>query len=328
MKHIYKNIFRLFIHFVFFLISCDNCTEPFSYELSDQFSVNPSDAVMTVDYEKGYIYTANPWYPKISQYDQQGKQLRLLDLSTGEQGDYEYYIPVDLIVDEANDIFALTNPCIKNADNEWIPLNGFSIIKYDNEFRYKYEFYFTELNVSWLSIAMTYKNGILYVTNGKHLMKINADDGSYTIFNLPKQNDENSYYHTSGVAIDSDNNIWVVGAYNWFPENPDNWDDWEVGVQITQFDSNYQNQKTYIAQGRSKEFGSFSNQPGITFDFDNNMYLTTGYCQSVEIYDFNMNIQKEIMIDEKRSFPTDIAIDYNEILYVLDSSNDRVLIYE
>ncbi len=313
--------FYLIIYFL--IISCSECPIPFSYELTNQFTVDHGSEIIAIDSNKGYIYIADPWY--IHQYSLQGDQIRtLVDFTQDNIGNYEFYNVRDLVVDDNSNIYILVKPWTQNLDGNRNFLNGFCIIKYNSDGEYQKEFDFTKINEDWFQWILAYKNNILYVTNGIELKKINSEDGLSTDFNLPSQNNNTEpYIHTTDMAIDDDNNIWVVGQASW-----DVATDWKVGVHITQFDSNCQYQKTFNAKCRTSFFGSRMNNPGITFDSNNNMYLATFYCQSIEIYDFDQKFQREILIESERSLPIDIEIDSNKSLYVLDSFNDRILIYE
>lgn len=231
-----------------------------------------------------------------------------------------------MVVDDISNIYILVKPWTQNLDGNKNYLNGFCIIKYNSDGEYQKEFDFTKIDETLEPSVLAYKNNILYVTNGIELKKINSEDSQSSDYIFPIQNSnyiDPNYIHITDMAIDNDNYIWVVGQADWDVNN-----DWKVGVHITQFDSNCQHQKTFYAKSKSSFFGSALNNPGITFDNDNNMYVTTFYGQSIEIYDFDQEFQREIKIESERSLPIDIVIDKNNNFYVLDRANDNVLVYK
>lgn len=320
-----KIYFYLIIYLL--ILSCDKCPIPFSYELAAQFTVNQGSEIIAIDNDKGYIYIADPFdTTQVHQYSLQGNQVRILvDFTQDYIGDYEFYNVVDLVVDDISNIYILVIPWFQNPDGDKSFLNGFCIIKYNSDGEFQKEFDFTNISESWYRSVLAYKNNILYVTNGHRLIKINSEDGLYTYFNLQSQNNTEPYIHTTDMAIDDDNNIWLVGQAQWFSDN-----DFQVGVQVIRFDSNCQNQETFNANCRASFFGAGMNNPGITFDSYNNMYLATFYCKSIEIYDFDQEFQREIKMENENSLPIDIVIDNNNNLYVLvhNSGNNTIMIYE
>lgn len=318
-----KQIFFLKLS-ILLLFSCSDCPVPFSYELADQFTVNKISEIIAIDNDKGYIYVTNLWYPQIYQYSLQGNLIRtIVDFSEDNNLNYDYYDPIDLTVDENSYIYILARPREQNIDSTWIFLDGFCIIQYNSDGEYQKEFDFTNISKSWYNPVLAYKNNILYVTDGIKLKKINSDDGLTTDFNLLSQNSTEPYIHTTDMAIDDDNNIWLVGQATWASYN-----DFQVGVHITKFDSNCQYQKTFNAKCRTSFFGSRLNNPGITFDSDNNMYVATFYGRSIEIYDFDQEFQREIKMEDENSLPIDIVIDKNNNMYVLDTIGEKILVYK
>lgn len=313
------------------LFSCEICSIPFSYELADQFTVNQGSDAIAIDDDKGYIYVANSRHPQIHQYSLQGNLIRtIVNFSEDNNVNYDYYDPIDLTVDENSYIYILAKPREQNIDSTWIFLNGFCIIKYNSNGEYQKEFDYTEINEDWYPwrFSLAYKNNILYVTDGRRLKKINTENGMSNDFVFQIQNSnyiDPNYIHTTDMAIDIDNNIWLVGQADWDVNN-----DWKVGVHMTSFDSNCQNQKTLNANCRASFFGAGMNNPGITFDSYNNMYLATYYGQSIEIYDFDQEFQREIKMEDENSLPIDIVIDQNNNLYVLvhNPGKNRIMIYE
>ena len=327
-------ILKIFIPSLFFLLlsSCLKCPVPFSYDLADQFTVSQHSDAIALDSDRGYIYVADSWDNQIFQYTLQGNQVQtLVDFTQDNIGNYDFYNVIDLVVDDNSNIYILVKPWTQNLGGNKNFLNGFCIIKYNCDGEYQKEFDFTKLDEDWYSwnLNLAYKNNVLYVTNGIKLKKINSEDGQSSdhIFEIPNLNfyDPN-FFHIADFAIDDKNNIWVVGQASWNAGINSVPEDWKVGAHITKFGSDCKNPETFYAKSKTSFFGSNLNRPGICFDSDNNMYLATCYGQSIEIYDFDQEFQREIKIEGERSIPTDIAIDNNN-LYVLDGYNDQILIY-
>lgn len=324
-----RRIKLLILLLVFSLITCIKCPTSFTYEFVEQLNIAEGSNAIALDSDIGYVYAANLWYPQVYQYNLQGDSIKIFtDFTQENNGKYGYYSPIDLIVDDDNYVYILTKPRKQDIDSSWTFTDGFSVLKYNSTGEYQNELYFAEMNLEWYSGVMAYNMGIIYITNGKRLIKINTKDGQISEFVFEMQDSnhiEPNYIHIADMAIDEDDNIWVVGHTSL------NWDtsyDWKVGVHITRFDSNCKNQKTFNSKCESSFFGSAPNNPGITFDSNNNMYIATGYCQSIEIYNVDQELLREIKLEDERSMPVDIAIDTNNNLYVLDSFNDKILIYK
>ena len=319
----------IFFTFIILLLSCSDYPTPFSYELSNQFKVGFYARSLEIDREQGLLYVLSSRENQIEQYDLQGNLLlTFADSTMQNSGKYDLYLLFDLVVDEYSKVFFIAVPYKIGADGYNIYDNGFCIIKLNSNSEYLQEFDYTNTDESWHPSKLTYSNNSLFVTNGSRLTKINTENGISKDFVFNIQNPisfDPNYIHTSDIAIDFDDNIWLVGQADWDADTPDNW---KVGVHMTRFDSNCDNQKTFYAKSKVTTLASAMNRPGITFDNDNNMYLVTCYGQSIEFYGFDQEFQYEIPINDKRSYPTDIAIDYNNTLYVLDGYNERVLIYE
>lgn len=320
-----KKLFHILIFLI--LISCFDCLVLFSYEFSNQFTINYGDRAIALDNEHGFLYILNTVDNQIDLYNLQGnKQFTFADSTIQNNGIYQFYAFIDLIVDEKSDVYILAVPYKIQTDGFKNYFGGFSIINLNSNGELLKEFNYSKIEKSWSPNLLAYKKSILYITDGSRLKKINAENGLAIDYIFPIQNSTDynrPYIHSTDMAIDNDNNIWLVGQ--------DIWDisiDSKVGVHMTRFDSNCQNQKTFIAKSKSSFFGSALNRPGICFDSDNNMYLATCYGQSIEIYDFDQEFQHEILIESERSLPVNIAIDNNKNLYILDGLNDRVLIYE
>ena len=321
----------------FFLIcllifSCSENQNPvsFSYEFVSQFATEHHSNAITVDSDNSYIYVSsscpskNNGNQKIQKFSMQGELIgTIVDYLTSIEGNYEYYNPIDLIVDHSHHIFVLAKPYNKNSDSTWSALNGFCILKYNSNGELQKEYDFADIEEEWHPSALSYKNGILYVTNGNELKKIIIDSGLFSNINLPVQNVNHNigpYIPTTDMAIDKDDDIWLVGQA-FFNEN-------QIGVHVTKFDPTCQNHETFYSKCKTSEYGANLNNPGITFDNKDNLYLSTGYCQNIEIYDYKQEFQREIKIEDENSLATDIAIDKNNNLYILDSANDKILLYK
>ncbi len=311
---------------VIILFSCSENPVSFSYEFVNQFTIERGSNAITVDSDNSYVYVSSSWssYQKIQKFSKQGELIgTMVDYLTSIEGDYDYYNPIDLIVDHSHNIFVLAKPSNKNSDSTWSSFNGFCIMKYNSNGELQKEYDFADIEEQWRPSALSYKNGILYVTNGNEIKKIIIDSGLFSNIILPIQNVNNTigpYIPTTDMAIDKDSDIWLVGQAS-FNEN-------QIGVHVTKFDSTGQNYKVFNAMCKTSTYGAVLNNPGITFDDKDNLYLSTGYCQSIEIYDYKQEFQREIKIEDKNSLPIDIAIDKNNNLYVLDRANDKILVYK
>jgi len=328
-----RNYFLILI--VLIIISCSNNqkSEVIKYEFLGEFNIKNGANAITLDSEYSNIFISvynnsiNNEFREIQKYNIQGDYIEtLIDYMTNIDGNYEYYTPLDLTTDSDGNILVLVRPYYQFANNEWYQHNGFCIIVFDENGKFQKEYDFGSIEEKWFD-EISFLNGFIYVTNGTTIKRINSLDDDVIDINLPVENigskigyniDDN--IPVSDMAIDGEENIWLVGQSRVSEK--------EIGCFMVKFNLNYLTYDILYSNGSTDNFGAAFNKPGIVFDDKDNFYLATGYCQSIEMFNNKGKFEQEIsIIDHQFSYPTDIKIDKDYNIYVLDSRNDRILIY-
>jgi hypothetical protein len=317
------------------LFSCSKNKNPlssfsFSPELVRQFPVEhrPNAFVIDADHSCIYLSISNP---SLSRDNQRILKLGLdgvisdtiADYTEKGHGKYGYYQPYNLVLDDNLNLYVLVKPFMQNPDGSWYSLAEISIMRYDRKGEFQNEYNFAIEENAWPFTALAYKNGFLYVTNGSVLKKIDGKSGQWTDVQIsapPENAGIGPAIHTADMAIDESNNIWLAGQAAFA--------DGTVGCHISVVEQTGKYLKTYYSRGRTSYYGADLNTPGIAIDRYNRVYLATGYCQSVEIYSKKMQLLNEIKIGEENCLPTDVALENNDYLYVLDSLRENIRVFK
>jgi hypothetical protein len=326
-----------FIISLLFLSGCSKNGNPtnnevntYSYEISFQFNTHFRPTTLTIDDENGFIYITNGHHyflsddQKILKYDLTGKLISTIaDFRNSTNGLYPKYLPIDLTLDNDNNISVLVKPYHKQENEDyWEPYKGFCIMTYSASGGYLDELDFSQLELDFNPEAMTFKNGMYYVTNSFSLFKISKSSGQLTEIPLPTIPD-NSFpkYLVSDMAVDEGENIWFTGQTIV--------DTQAISSYISKMDSRCNQLYTFNSVRQAADYPAEISKPSIILDENGNVYITTFYCKSLEIYNSSglllgdFDFKKEI---NESTLPIDFGIDKSKNIYVLDYSNNMVYV--
>lgn len=312
---------------IFMFLACDKNPISFSLEAVAEFSTEPRAHTILVDEEYGFVYVANsnPSHrnnsQKIQIFDKRGNYLKtLVDFGANPNGSYARYEPVDMTIDSDHNLDILVKPYRKDINESWFPYEGFCIMKYHPDGSFEAEFDFAQFETEWRPSAIGFHNEFIFVTNGKVLLKISKDGDHHFEIPLPINQDIIGPPITD-MGIDSKGNIWLVGQAGFA--------DTSVGCHITRLDPTSTSFITFYSKGKTKNYAALANNPGITLDKDDNIYLATFYCQSLEIFNRDGKFLNQIEIrNEDNGLPIDVAVDNQRNIFVLDNLNDLVRIFK
>lgn len=324
---IYLMMFSMIILMIFILFTCQKNPVSISLETMGEFSTEPGPQTILVDEKYGcvYVLNSNPSYRnnsrKIQCFDRQGIYLKtIVDFAADTNGSYARYEPIDMTIDSDHNLDLMMKPYRKLPDESWFPYEGFCITKYHPNGSFEAEFDFAQFETEWRPTAITFHDGFIFVTNGKVLLKITKDGELQFEIPLPINQDIIGPPITD-MSIDSQGNFWLVGQAGFA--------DTSIGCHITKLSPTGTSYKTFYSKGRTKNYGAMMNNPGITLDKDENIYLATFYCQSLEIFNRDGKFLNQIEIrNENNGLPIDVAVDNQKNVFVLDNLNDVVQIYK
>ncbi|MBN2261203.1 MAG: hypothetical protein JW702_11695 [Clostridiales bacterium] len=314
-----------------FLISCkkDDNSGPdlFSNTISFKFSfyTDPNPIAISIETKHGFIYVpTNNSNSKIQKFNIQGELLKtLVEFSSFNKGKYSRYAPIDICIGN-NNIYILVKPYKPHIDDSWFPYEGFCILQFDlnDIFQKEYDFAQSE-PINYLS-SMAYLNKYIYLTNGQIIKKISLESEQIIDIIIPTDEDSISTWpdiHTTDMEIGSNGIFYLVGQAA-FPDTT-------LGCHITKINPQINERITKYSQGRSLELYAMLNNPGLALDTYDNIYLATFYCKSLEIFNSDVEIIKDIDIQENsndHTRPLDVGL-YNDQIYILDGFNNIVLVY-
>jgi len=324
-----------FAFFLLFVYGCSKESNPtksentFTYELAFQFNTFEKPNSMVMDNENQFIYISSGYLnspddsPKIQKFNFTGELLAtVVDFLNYSNGLFSGYSPLDITLDDEQNICVLARPYKKSQNDEyWEPYNGFCILVYNSNGNFQKEFDYSEIDFFYTP-SITFKNNWFFVTNSFTLYKISKTSEQLTEIPLPKSSDGSMPENfISDLAVNGDENIWFVGQASE--------DGFTVGSYISKVDSKCSQIFKFYSIRTTGNFGANLSQPSIELNKNGNIYLTTFYCQSLEIYnssgillrDYDFN--KEI---NKNTLPIDLGIDKAENIYVLDGRNDLVYV--
>lgn len=129
-----------------------------------------------------------------------------------------------------------------------------------------------------------------------------------------KGSENGQFYEPTGIAVSSDNRIYVVDSEN-------------NRVQIFDQEGHFIN--TFGSKG--KENGQFRIPYGIAIGTDGRLFVTDSKNSRVQVFDkdgrFLYSFGRDGSRDGELSYPMGIAADNQERLFVVDSGNNRVSIF-
>lgn len=307
---------------VLLAFSCSRQKNPLAptFDFVFSFSTESRPNAIVVEKNSGYLFISNSYHDnnrKIQKYDRQGVLRKtIVDFESFDRGNYSRYDPIDLTIGNNNDLYILVTPYKLSPHEEWVPFEGFCILRINTEGNYKEEYDFAQMEQFWHPSALAYYNGNVYVTNGKVIKTISTADGHSLDISLPDQ------VYTSDMAIDSDGLIYLVGQAAF--------DNDSVGCFITKFNLKNNDYNKIYSKTWTKSFGANVNNPGISITRDKKLYLVTFYCKSLEIYNQNLLFLAQLNLsteDNSSTLPMDVATDQNNV-YIVDNRNNLIRVYK
>ena len=336
-KKVMKPIRIFFMFIVAIIISCekiDNSNDSYSSEIDSviyisNFSTEINPIAIATDKNNGYLYLANNdrsnlnTGSKIQKFNINGEfEETIIDFVSFNYGIHDRYAPIDLCISD-NNIFVLAQPMFQ-TDSYWLTNTGFCILHFDLDGKWIKEFDFSELKDYWGSSAISYFSGFIYVANKEvAIRKINANNGVTEDIQITKRTST----PVTDMVVVSEEKIYLTGQGPWEGDvtNFDN-----SVCFITQMDCTKDETRTFFSKSRTGTMTSMFNNPGLTIKDNGNIYLSTFYGRSLEIYNSNnkLILQKDIKTNEfEETLPIDVTL-YGTNIYILDYKNNKVHIYQ
>ncbi|MBN1782293.1 hypothetical protein JW948_14260 [bacterium] len=228
---------------------------------------------------------------------------------------------VDLALDDESILYGLVRPYVENEIGETEEAPNLLILGYrDGQLLHVYS---VEVPV-YRFPAIACKNGFLYFTDGLIIRRIEPETGTGETFSIRVSPDTTSATPGPGIfvsdmAVDTEGDIWLTGQLAAF-------DNWTMGCHITKLSPEGLLISSQPSQAITDNFGSMLNHPGLVLDREDNCYLVTGYCHSLEIYDSRLRFLNMIRIQDENAHPGAVALDDGNV-YILDISNSQILVY-
>ena len=327
---------KIIVQLVIFLIlfSCDRQKNPlsFTFDFVASFPTEPGPNFIVIDKDSRFLYISNSYSAandrnrKIQKFNLKGELLKtIVDFTFFDKGNYQRYEPIDMTLDDFQNLYVLVKPYRKYSEESWRALEGFCILKYDSENIFQKEFVFAQFTQEWYPASIACYNNEIYVTNGQILKKIFSDGEQLDEIALPISVDNVITFpdiHTTDMAINSNGIIYLVGQAAF--------DNKTVGCHLTIIDTKNNKRSTVYSKVRTESFAAMLNNPGLTIGCDGFIYLATFYCKSLEIYNENGDFIKQLDLTSKNNretLPIDVAVDNNSI-YIVDSFNNCVNVYK
>lgn len=324
-----KNIILIII--LLFIFSCERQKNPLSstYDYVSSFPTEPRPNAIAITEDDRFLYVSNS-HPsrnddniKIQKFNWKGELLKtIVDFISFAEGNYPRYEPIDITIDNSQNLYVLVKPYRKHSEDSWYPFEGFCILKYDLNDKFQKEFYFAEFDQEWSPTAISYYNKCIFVTNGRIIKRISIESEQVFDIMLPI-NEENINtwpgIHTSDMAINSKGFIYLVGQAAF--------DNKSVGCHITKINPENNQHITLYSKGTTELFGAMLNNPGLSINGDGNIYLATFYCMSLEIFNENGEFIMQLKVNNGETRPIDVAVGDDHI-YVVDYFNNRTNVYK
>ena len=317
-----KNI--LLIILVLFTFSCkkEQNPLPLSVDYISCFSTESRPIAIAVDKISGYIYVANHdpginyYSMKIQKFSREGILIQTTaDFETFDKGNYLSYTPVDITIDNNQNLYVLVRPMDET---------GFCILQFDFVDTFKKEYDFSKIYGEMLPSALAFSNKHIYVTNGRILKIISIESEQVFDIMLPFNEDNKITWpdiHTTDMAVDVEGIVYLTGQANFGNDS--------LGCHITKYNPSTNQRITTYSRGTGF-MAAMLNNPGISLGSKENIYLATFYGMSLEVFNKNMEfiMCKEIRpVNNEDTFPIDVAT-YNNSIYIVDNFNSLIYVYK
>lgn len=308
--------FSLFIALVLFFA-------PFliSQEILFEFPSEPEPVSLAID-SKGDVYVANasletqPENCKIQKYTSEGIFIRtFIDYLQPVQHKFNRYAPLDLTLDDENQLYVLAKPFFEATPGKWAAYNGFSILQYDSTGSLVREY---SRFMNRRPTSLFYHNKSIFMLS-ERILQFHPDTGYMT---------EHYYYTEAGgsfvlneiadFVIDSNHNFWATGCID---------ESKGFAGYIMKMKADGLSLMTFPTPGRD----SLSFQPGIAISKHGDIYLTTDKIGEVQKFNSTGHIlgRVDLRPDSTTSVALkSIAVSPNNNLYILDAKNQVVRVLE
>ncbi len=303
----------------------DSINFQFSYAVEERpFSIAYMESNHTL-----YVATLNPskndYSAKIQVFGEEGALVKtLVDFASFDEGLYDRYIPVDLTLDNKQNLYVLVRPLLKQADNSWTRPSGFSILLFDAHDDFIKELDFSDIDGEGHPSSLSYYDGQLYVTNGRVLKQIDIETQQIVNIFLPIEEEDPDtwpYLHTTDMEIDDNGMIYFTGQA---ALNSDS-----VGCHLSNYNPETNDLTKKYAKGWTWMCCAMLNNPGIYLSKEGYLFLASFYQMSIEVYDENGDFildcdTRGSGFQETR--PIDI-LTFNKKIYVADHFNSQIHVY-
>ena len=319
----------ILVVFVLFSFNCDRQLNPLSFTIDyvSSFSTEPRPIAIAAHNGNLYVANSNPYRNndtrKIQKYNSSGELLKtVVYFASFESGKYLRYHPIDIALDDDQNLYVLVKPFQKYFDDEWASFEGFCILKFDKDDEFEKELDFAQFDQEWFPAAIACYDEYVFITNGRILKKISFDNENVFDIALPVHEENGNTrpeHHTTDMAINAKGVIHLVGQAAFGNE--------AVGSHITRFYPENNQCITVYAKGRTESFAAMLNNPGLAIGRDGKIYLATFYCESLEIYSRVCEFLMQLDVDDEKTLPIDVAVD-NTHIYLVDNFYNRINVYK
>lgn len=287
------------------------------------FAVHPlTGDILTIHEDR--VVTGNVL--KIQQHTKDGEFVKsLVDFENIEGGAYDYYYPVDMVIDESHRIHALVQPIIEvpGAEMDAYLQTHFCIHSFDLDGNLLKEQIFPIKNFSTRAHEIACSGNYLYATNSKKLWEIDLSSDHYDIYTLPPLPYPIERGRTSDIKCDPKGRVL-------FSSRVQNISD-TVRAEIYRYDVHSREFAKVLESLDYQEIETgCCQQPSIFFDENGLLYLVTSLVGSLEVY--NPELDKIFALDADPSgdyaySAWDIAT-FEDYVYVLGFAWVSVLRWE
>ena len=303
---------------------------PVSLEYDISFESEPMPVSVVARQDNGHMLVLNNnhsrtrYNVKVSRYSKDGGFVgTVVDFSTFDQGAFPGYIPADITLDEFQNLYVLVRPKTGEDEYSWIMATGFNILKFDGEGNFLEEIDFSLLDGESTPRNIACLGQSLVAENGSNLKMISLETEALTEIPLPEDPSGTEtlvQYHTD-MEIDPDGLVYFSGPHHISFDSS--------GCRISKFNIQSNQMKYTLGEGWNPVLAAKVGEPGLSVHNNGDIYLSTYYGSSIEVYNRNMEFLLEKRIEgpgEEAPTAVDIAT-YQNYVYVADQRNDLIYVY-
>lgn len=312
--------------------SCEknDFSHPISLEYTISFESEPMPHSVVARQDNGDMLVLNihhsktKYNVKVSRYSKDGGFVAtVIDFSTFDEGAFAGYIPADIALDEFQNLYVLVRPKTGENEESWIMATGFNILKFDGNGNFLEEIDFSHLDGESTPRNIACMEHSIVAENGSNLKIISLETGTLSEIPLPEDPSGTEFlaqYHTD-MEIDPDGLFYFSGPYHSSFDSS--------GCRISRFNIQTNELEYTVCEGWWPILAAKVGEPGLSIHQNGDIYLSTYYGSSIEVYNRNMAFLLEKRIDgpgEETPSAVDIAT-YKNYVYVADQRNDLIHVY-